>query len=480
MRRFYPNYQQRLGSGTYGSVYRTNNDRYAYKQFNEDIVDYDTCIVADSIREITIIKALSSVPHVVRIHEVELGDEERGFIMDYHPYTLLTVPRENINNDLIRRWIFELLLALFHVHNKLIIHGDLKPANILVDEEYHIVIADWGLAGFLDYLSNDKFMLIQSQPYRAPEVLQAQLNRRNQKYTTKVDIWSVGLMCYDIINEEPLLIPSAGESSEHQQLTDIDELFTDPDNFPLTGLEIDELLRHMLAINPEERYSAAQCLNHPYFDDEVIARFGSRQYFTDLSPKAQIKTLEYVLRPSNKLTKTLVQDAAEWLKLVTEKLHSDHTVFFTSLSYYCRYVNLSKVEDHLLCLIACLYLAITFVEARTIPVEDFAFNFNLDPEVICSMMRKICQRLDYDLYHSTPISYLNIFDDNNYSVKYREACVTLLISVMHNRSALSHSIEDLTIHAMNLIYSTADVIQVADVAAGRLVLKTYGELRGIL
>lgn len=84
-----------------------------------------------------------------------------------------------------------ILTALSELHAYGIIHGDIKPENILLDHQNRCKIADFGLA---QIYPEWRCTTIQSQPYRAPEVV------LGGPMNTGVDIWSFGCMMYNLLS----------------------------------------------------------------------------------------------------------------------------------------------------------------------------------------------------------------------------------------------------------------------------------------
>jgi len=167
-----------------------------------------------------------------------------------------------------------------------VLHRDLKPQNLLIDRQTNnLKLADFGLARAFGIPVRTYTHEVVTLWYRAPEIL---LGAKH--YSTPVDIWSIGCIFCEMINQRPLF---PGDS-------EIDELFkifqklgtptedtwpgvtTLPDyksTFPqwnrvewekvaptLCAPGID-LLAQMLVYEPSKRVSARVALSHPFFDD---------------------------------------------------------------------------------------------------------------------------------------------------------------------------------------------------------------------
>lgn len=108
---------------------------------------------------------------------INLQDKENLYlVMEYLPGgDLLSLMLRNgaFNEDLIRFYLAELLLALNTLHNLGFVHRDIKPENILLDRFGHLKLADFGNAAHLNKDGNVKIMTPVGTPdYIAPELLQ--------------------------------------------------------------------------------------------------------------------------------------------------------------------------------------------------------------------------------------------------------------------------------------------------------------------
>jgi aurora kinase, other len=101
------------------------------------------------------------------------------------------------------------LEALAYLHARNIIHRDIKPENLLLDENFIIKLADFGLSVSTDH--ENPVTRAGTLDYMAPEVLVCPLKRlptdykkrEDLAYTTKVDSWSLGVLAFELLTGRP-------------------------------------------------------------------------------------------------------------------------------------------------------------------------------------------------------------------------------------------------------------------------------------
>lgn len=136
-------------------------------------------------------------PHIVKY----IDNKEKGgylyIIMEYLETGSLAglVKRYKVNEDLIAKYIFQVLEGLKYLHGEGIIHRDIKGDNVLLTKKSEIKLADFGVAGSLDDLEAQD---IAGTPYwMAPEII----SLNGAQYSS--DIWSVGCMVIELFTGKP-------------------------------------------------------------------------------------------------------------------------------------------------------------------------------------------------------------------------------------------------------------------------------------
>ncbi|KAJ8419684.1 hypothetical protein Cgig2_020242 [Carnegiea gigantea] len=154
------------------------------------------------------------------------------------------------------------IVQIIHTcHTMGVIHRDLKPENFLLlnkDENSPLKATDFGLSVF--YKPGEQFKdIVGSAYYIAPEVL-----KRN--YGPEVDIWSIGVMLYIFLSGVPPFWAETEHGIFNAILRGHIDFSCDP--WPSISPQAKDLVRKMLNIDPKQRLTAYQVLNHPWIKED--------------------------------------------------------------------------------------------------------------------------------------------------------------------------------------------------------------------
>ncbi|XP_019434654.1 PREDICTED: calcium-dependent protein kinase 17-like [Lupinus angustifolius] len=146
-------------------------------------------------------------------------------------------------------------------HSMGVIHRDLKPENFLLlskDENSPLKATDFGLSVF--YKQGEVFKdLVGSAYYIAPEVLK-------RKYGPEVDIWSVGVILYILLCGVPPFWAESETGIFNSILRGHIDFTSDP--WPSISPQAKDLVRKMLNMDPKQRLTAYEVLNHPWIKED--------------------------------------------------------------------------------------------------------------------------------------------------------------------------------------------------------------------
>lgn len=198
-------------------------------------------------------------PNIASIYDVIEDKGETLLIMEYVEGTLL---RSMMHNTLCNDEFFELAIqaleGLNAAHEKGILHGDIKPENIMLTSEGRVKILDFGVARRFSLGNNESTLTVETltgsmsgtPAYMAPEILM------QKPYDGRADLFSMGLVYYEFLcGRQPFETDSiAGTMASvlHKEPPSLDALN------PKVPASVSAVVQTMLEKNPSRRYSSAR------------------------------------------------------------------------------------------------------------------------------------------------------------------------------------------------------------------------------
>jgi cyclin-dependent kinase len=190
----------------------------------------------------------------------------------------------------VKSFLIQLLTGVTYCHHHRVLHRDLKPQNLLINREGELKLADFGLARAFGIPVRSYTHEVVTLWYRAPDVLLG-----SRKYSTPIDVWSIGCIFAEMVNGKPTFTGTTEESQLEtifRQLGNPEPSFAQITELPgwkaeyaamptknhamaveavVLNKELGEagvdLLTKMLIYDPAKRITAQDARNHAYFDD---------------------------------------------------------------------------------------------------------------------------------------------------------------------------------------------------------------------
>jgi serine/threonine protein kinase len=281
-----------LGEGTYGKVYKARSTRtgetVAMKQMKLDTQEEG--MPSTAIREIALLKELSHA-NVVKLLDVFCKPSKLVLVFEFLENDLKKYMKSmsgRLAPSTVKNLAYQLCRGVEFCHANRIIHRDIKPQNLLIDNRMRLKLADFGLARAFTVPVPKYTHEVVTVWYRPPEILLGAA-----LYSVPVDLWSIGCVLAEMATGAPLF---AGDS-------EIDTIFkifmklgtpteavwpgvSDLPDFKPTfpqwprkqwsairntsqqvGPHGVDLLDELMCYDPKRRLSARAALQHQYFRD---------------------------------------------------------------------------------------------------------------------------------------------------------------------------------------------------------------------
>ncbi|KAI7819247.1 kinase-like domain-containing protein [Gamsiella multidivaricata] len=248
---------KKVGQGASGSVYvakhLTTNTKVAIKQMDLSMQPRKELVV----NEILVMKE-STNPNIVNyLDSFLVKGQELWVVMEYMEGGALTdvIDNNKLSESQIACICFETCKGLQHLHSQNIIHRDIKSDNVLMDPYGHVKITDFGFCAKLTDQKNKRATMVGTPYWMAPEVV------KQKEYGAKVDIWSLGIMAIEMIEQEPPYLDEEPLKALYLIATNGTPTLKKPETL---SSELKNFLAVCLCVDVKSRASSRELLDHDF------------------------------------------------------------------------------------------------------------------------------------------------------------------------------------------------------------------------
>lgn len=277
----------KLGEGTYATVFKGRSklteNLVALKEIR---LEHEEGAPCTAIREVSLLRNLKHA-NIVTLHDLIHTERSLTLVFEYLDSDLkqyLDHCGNLMSMHNVKIFMFQLLRGLAYCHRRKILHRDLKPQNLLINEKGELKLADFGLARAKSVPTKTYSNEVVTLWYRPPDVLLG-----STEYSTPIDMWGVGCIHYEMATGRPLFPGSTVKEELHlifrllgtptedtwpgvMALTEF-RAYNFPrylpqpliSHAPRLDTEGINLLTSLLLYESKSRVSAEAALRHPYF-----------------------------------------------------------------------------------------------------------------------------------------------------------------------------------------------------------------------
>lgn len=304
-----------LGSGTFSvvreAVHLQTKERYAIKCIKREGLNADD--MEALIAEVTILREMHQ-PNIMTLYDVFEEPRYYYLVTEFMAGGELfdRIVEKNYYNEKEARDLTKILLgAIKYCHDANIVHRDLKPENLLLTsqtDDANIKLADFGFAKLVELRADGQGSLTTAcgtPGYVAPEILQG------KRYGKEVDIWSIGVITYILLCGYPPFHDD-NQAILFRQIKSGKFTFDSP-YWDHVSDDAKDLIRKMLVLDPKQRWTAGQLLEHKWITGTNVATVQLTSALEELrkfNAKRRLKAAINTVQATIQLTKHLsVQDS---------------------------------------------------------------------------------------------------------------------------------------------------------------------------
>src|SRR2546428_6413003 len=241
-----------LGQGGFAEVYLGEHvylkSRAALKVLHTQLSEQDA---ARFVQEAQTLARLSH-PHIVRVLDFAVQDGTPFLVLEYASHGTLRHRYANgtrLPLEMIVLYVQQVAAALQYAHDQQLIHRDVKPENLLLNERSDILLSDFGLGMFARHTLSQSIQQVAGTVfYMAPEQIQGKPRPASDQY-------ALGIVVYEWLTGDPPFRGSLTEIVTQHLLTPPPSL---RERVPTLSPVIEEVVLRALAKEPKQRFASVQ------------------------------------------------------------------------------------------------------------------------------------------------------------------------------------------------------------------------------
>lgn len=217
---------------------------------------------AEALHEVAVLDAAANCSRLVSLHQVFETNTEMVLVLELAPggELQMILDRDEVPEERqVARLLKQILDGIAFLHSLNVAHLDIKPQNLVLTGEFpdcDVKLCDFGISRYISH-GADIREILGTPDYVAPEVLSY------EPISLATDMWSIGVLLYVLLTG---CSPFGGDTKQETfcnisrcRLDFPDDLFED------VSEEARDLMRKLMVKNPNERLTATECLQHPWF-----------------------------------------------------------------------------------------------------------------------------------------------------------------------------------------------------------------------
>lgn len=247
---------RQVGKGAFGAVYLMHDlmvDEQVILKFLNPQMAADEAALKRFVYELRFARRVTH-PNVIRIYDMLRFGEAAAISMEYFPSHTLTAEIEMNRPMKVRRAleiVRDVCEGMIAAHSANVVHRDLKPSNILIDDESHVKIVDFGVAAAsrdMETRLTRTGLLVGTPTYMAPEQV------LGKPVDARTDIYALGVIMYEMLTGEP---PYKGGDSMSIMYQHVQGKAEPPKSRnPELSHVLSAIVQRTMAVAPEKRYQS--------------------------------------------------------------------------------------------------------------------------------------------------------------------------------------------------------------------------------